>query len=69
MSIATLLEEIEKLPVSERLFIVEKTIHALRAEKSDTLALAAEELAHEYKTNKELTIFSSLDIESFYEPR
>jgi hypothetical protein len=33
------------------------------------MTLAAEDLANEYKVNEELTVFSDLDIENFYEAR
>ncbi len=69
METIELLNEIEKLSFSEKLTIVEKTIHRLKEYGPDDMSIAAESLSNEYKINKELTIFSSLDSENFYEPR
>jgi len=70
MSTQEIIKEINKLPVQERLFVVEKTLEIIRSkELQQQLTIAAEELASEYKTNKELTSFSSLDLEEFYEAR
>ncbi len=69
METIELLREIEKLSPSEKLLIIEKTVHSLRLNELNSLSVAAEVLRDEYKTNRELIIFSSLDIEDFYEPR
>ncbi len=63
------MREIEKLSPSEKLLIAERTIHSLRQDELNSISIAAEALSDEYKTNKELTAFSSLDIEEFYVPR
>ncbi len=70
MSTIEIIKEIEKLPVPERLFLIEQTIKKIRsAAVYDQMTFAAEDLANEYRTNKELTIFSNLDLEDFYETR
>ena len=52
------------------MYVVEKTIHSIRENKNSSLmSIAAESLLEDYKTNKELTVFSNLDFEDFYETR
>jgi len=70
MSSQEIIHEINKLPLQERLLIIEKTLEVIRSSELDQqLSVAAEEMASEYKANKELTAFTSLDLEEFYEAR
>ena len=70
MNTSELLQEIKKLPVRERILIAEKTIKSIRElEESQALSIAAEALYNEYATNKELTPFTNIDFEDFYETR
>lgn len=70
MKTVDLIREIEKLPVQKRFFVIEKTIHSIRRrEDHNQMRKAAEALSLEYKTNKNLTAFTSLDYEDFYETR
>lgn len=65
-----LIKEIEMLPISKRMYVLEKTIHSIRfQDEKSKMELAAEKLRHEYQTNDELTIFTNLDLEDFYEAR
>jgi hypothetical protein len=64
----TLLNQIYRLPVSERMLIVERTVHSIRSEKNN-MASAVALMMDEYQNNKELTAFSQLDMENFYETR
>jgi hypothetical protein len=68
MSTTVLLEQIFHLPVYEQMLIVEQIIHSIREENIE-LENAATEMADEYSSNKELTAFTQLDIEDFYEAR
>ncbi|MFO7935511.1 MAG: hypothetical protein R6U78_15720 [Bacteroidales bacterium] len=70
MRTADIIKEIRKLPIRERIYVIEKAIHSIR-EEEDKLELnqAAEALSEEYKTNTELTAFTSIDFEDFYETR
>ena len=65
-----IISEIQLLPISSQIYIIEKTIHFIRRqeEKSDML-MAAEALCEDYKMDKELTAFSAIDFENFYEAR
>lgn len=70
MSTTEIIRELDKLPISERLQVIEQTLKKIRAaELYQQMTLAAEDLTDEYKVNKELTVFSDLDIENFYEAR
>jgi len=63
-----ILEEISKLPISKRLYIVEKAMSSIRLENERIdMESASELLLSEYEENKELTIFTKLDLEEFYE--
>ncbi len=68
MKQAILLDQIYRLPVRERMLIVERTIHSIRAEKTHTVKAVAL-MAGEYCNDSELTAFSQLDMEDFYETR
>ncbi|TAL68811.1 MAG: hypothetical protein EPN82_09060 [Bacteroidetes bacterium] len=69
MTTKVLLNEIYTLPVDKRIFLVEKALESIRNEipKSNSLSDAARELIGEYKKNKELRSFNSLDSVDFYE--
>lgn len=70
MSTKELIEEIQRLPVSERIRILEATLRSLREkELKHTLSMAAEALEAEYRTNQELTAFTHIDLDAFYEAR
>ena len=70
MSTQEIISEINRLPVQDRLLIIEKTLEVIRAtELGQQLSVAADVMATEYKSNKELTAFTSLDLEDFYEAR
>lgn len=70
MSTQEILTEINKLPLRDRLLIIEKALEVIRSnETGQQLSLAAEVMAPVYRTNKELTAFTSLDLENFYEAK
>ena len=68
MQTTALLHQIYQLPFSERMLIVERTIHSMRTE-TGTLEKAVALMSAAYRNNKELTAFTSLDMENFYEAR
>ena len=65
-----IIKEIQRLPMQKRIYVIEKTIHSIRKEE-DTIVLkkAASALYADYKSDKELTEFTNLDFEKFYETR
>jgi len=70
MGTSEIISEINKLPVSQRLTLIELTIKKIREEgKRNHLSIAAEKLYDDYSNNPELTVFSNLDQEEFYEAR
>jgi hypothetical protein len=70
MGTSEIITEINKLPVSQRLTLIELTIKKIREEeKKNRLKFAAEKLYDDYATDPELTAFSSLDHEDFYEAK
>ena len=65
-----LIKEIQRLPISKRMYIVEKAIQSIRAqEDKNKMKEAADILVAAYKTDKELTAFTELDFVDFYETK
>ena len=65
-----LIKAIENLPVSKRMFVIEQTLRSIR--KNDLqmrMESAAETLLEDYLHDAELTVFSELDFEDFYQAR
>lgn len=70
MSKAELLKEIDKMPLHEKLALLERAIKDIIKQTNEKeLSVAADSLEIEYKSNAELTVFSTLDIEDFYETK
>lgn len=64
----SIINEIQKLSISEQMYIAETIIKSMRkSENNNQMLFAAEELYNEYKTNKELTVFTNIDFDNFYE--
>jgi hypothetical protein len=65
-----IIQEIQKLPIQKRIYVIEKAIQTLcRQSNTNQMNLAADDLFAEYVSNKELTAFTNLDFEDFYEAR
>ncbi|MCC5920821.1 MAG: hypothetical protein LAT68_11550 [Cyclobacteriaceae bacterium] len=70
MKTKELIKEIQKLPVRKRIYIIERSMHFIRKqEEEDHMKKAADVLYEDYLTDKELTAFTNLDFENFYETR
>ena len=69
MLIDSFINEIDKLCVEERLLLIETTVRSLRNLRHESLQHAVDVLHEDYITDKELTIFTNLDFENFYETR
>jgi hypothetical protein len=81
MTYTEMLETLKKLTLTERLTIMEAALHLMREElqqreqppatdeKTARLAAAAQALLPDYTTDTELTSFTTLDSEDFYEAR
>jgi len=75
------MNEIAKLPLSERLQVVEQTVREIQieiqevgefsttAQKKQQMADAAEVLLGDYQSDSELTAFTALDAEDFHAER
>ena len=65
-----IIKEIQRLPISKRIYVVEKTIHSIRTqEDKNVMKKAADNLYADYKTDTELTAFTNLDYVDFYEAK
>lgn len=69
MEAARIIKEIVRLPLIERMLIIENAMKSIIEEisKKSSLKEGAMALLSDYKTDKELTAFTSLDGENFYE--
>lgn len=66
----TIVQEIQRLPLTKRFWVVEEVIKSIKKEEmQQQMELAANELYEDYVNDKELTAFTSLDFETFYETR
>lgn len=65
-----LIKEIQKLPVKTRMYVIERSMYIMRkGEEEDQMKKAVNELYEDYITDKQLTIFTTLDLENFYETK
>ena len=65
-----IIKEIERLPNQKRIYVIEKTIQLIRKqEDTNQMSKAADVFFSDYKSNKDLTIFTNIDWEDFYETR
>lgn len=68
MNTEELIAEIQKLPLLQRLYVIEQSMRLIRKQQEAwQMQQAAEALCDEYRHNKELTSFTDLDGEDFYE--
>ncbi|MEA5138234.1 hypothetical protein [Arcicella rigui] len=70
MQTLDLIQEIQRLPLTKRFYVIEETLKSIKKEEmQQQMELAANELYDDYVNDKELTVFTSLDFENFYETR
>ncbi len=70
MQTLDLLKEINRLPLNKKFYIVEETLKSIKKEELDVrMESAVKEMYSEYATNKELTEFTEIDFENFYESK
>jgi hypothetical protein len=70
METKEIITAIKKLPVNKRILIIEKTLKTIReSEDQKKIEDAVKSLYEDYSGNTELTEFTLLDCESFYETR
>lgn len=61
MTPANIIRELERLPVTDKLFVIERTLKSIRTEKEKGLKTAVDNLYEDYKFDKELTVFTQLE--------
>lgn len=70
-----ILKQIKALSLSEKINLIEylildiKRCPALSEQTSQTRAVAADQLAADYESDQDLTSFTSIDADDFYEAR
>ncbi len=65
-----LIKEIRRLPLSKRIYVIEKAIHSIREqEEKKQMKKAASLLLDDYENDKDLIAFTNLDFEEFYETK
>ena len=70
MQTIDLIQEILRLPLTQRFYVVEETIKSIKKEEmGNQMEFAANELYNDYLNDRELTAFTSLDLENFYETK
>jgi hypothetical protein len=69
MSTKEIIQGIKKLPFNERLVVIELALRTLHGSADSQLENAAKALVADYKKDKDLTAFTGLDFEDFYEAR
>jgi len=70
METKEIISAIRKLPISKRMLIVERTLKSIRvSDTREKMVKAAESLIDDYNNDKELTAFTQLDYEGFYETK
>ncbi|MEO8961686.1 MAG: hypothetical protein ABI325_07390 [Ginsengibacter sp.] len=69
MTTTTIIQELERLPLNDKLLVIERTLQSIRIEREKSLADVVDCMYDDYKTDRELTVFTQLDKEPFYETR
>ena len=70
MRMTELIKEIQRLPIQKRIYVIEKTIRSIRKqEDTNQMSKAVDELLLDYQSDKELTAFTNIDYDDFYETR
>jgi hypothetical protein len=69
MEVLEIIRNVNRLPLSQQMLVAERIIHSVRYREQSSLAEAAERLYEDYMTDKNLTVFTKLDCENFYEAR
>lgn len=61
-----IIKEIQGLPLTEKMYVIEKSISLIRKhEIRNQMQMAAEALYEDYSSDKDLTAFTQLDLEDF----
>ncbi len=70
MNTTEIIKEIEQLPIRKRFYVIEKTLQSIRKQEDKyQLENAANALLSDYVSDLDLTAFSNLNYEDFYETK
>ena len=69
MEVLEIVRSVNRLPLSQQMLIAERIIHSMRRREQPSMVTAVERLYEDYMTDKNLTVFTQLDCEDFYEAR
>jgi hypothetical protein len=69
MEVLEIMRNVNCLPLSQQMLLAERIIHSVRYSEQPSMEMAAERLYADYVTDKNLTVFTKLDCEDFYETR
>jgi hypothetical protein len=68
METLNIIQEIQQLPLDRQIYIAERILKTIRKKEiKSEMEHAANKLYKEYISNNELTIFTDIDFEQFYE--
>ena len=71
MTAIQIVNEINKLSLSERILVIENTLKSIRqaTKRKENMKKAAKLLLDDYLNDKDLTALTSLDFQDFYETK
>ena len=69
METLEIIRHVNRLPLSQQMFVAECIIHSIRQREQPSMEMAAERLCADYMADENLTVFTQLDREDFYEAR
>jgi hypothetical protein len=70
MQTMDIIKEIQRLPVNQKLYVVEEIIKSInKDEVNHQIEHAANVLYNDYVNDNDLTAFTTLDLETFYETK
>ena len=69
MSTQELIKKIKQLPLRKRLLVIKRAMLSVKKSADRNLEKAATALLDDYNLNKELTAFTAIEFDNFYEAR
>jgi hypothetical protein len=70
MQTIDIIQEIQQLSLTKKFYVVEETLKSIKKdEMGHQMEFAAQELYRDYVNDQELTAFTDLDFENFYEAK
>lgn len=68
METTDIIHEIQRLSLDKKFYVVEETLKFIRkAEMNHQMEMAVEERYNDYNSDKELSAFTAIDLDHFYE--